>query len=323
MISVIVPVYNMERWLQRCVDSVLAQTFRDFELILVDDGSRDGSLAECFRIARRDSRIRVVHQENAGPNAARNHGIDEARGEFVAFVDADDEFYTPDTLESNVKFLITDPEIDVVSFPQYRESDDTKEICNKPAQLTPGLLSDKLTIFTNWYNGRLIDGHFPGKIFRKSLFDGWRLTEEIRFTEDHHDIPMMCRRLRKVQISGVGGYLYKSNEESAIHTAYTPFKRYGQLKSQTRIFHYLKELGGCRSEESDFYLRALENAYYLLGTEYEEKSLATVKGLPRRWCLGATSGFRTLLMLAVFALGAEAGLNSVRNTVGRLAGTKH
>ena len=89
-ISVIVPVYNAECFLERCVDSILQQTFSDFELILVDDGSSDGSGALCDSFASRDGRIAVIHQKNGGVSAARNAGITAATGEFIAFVDSDD-----------------------------------------------------------------------------------------------------------------------------------------------------------------------------------------------------------------------------------------
>lgn len=89
-ISVIVPVYNVEPYLHRCIDSILSQTFSDFELILVDDGSPDNSGRICDEYAARDSRIVVIHKENAGVSSARNAGLDVARGKYVTFVDSDD-----------------------------------------------------------------------------------------------------------------------------------------------------------------------------------------------------------------------------------------
>ncbi len=97
-ISVIVPVYNAVDCLERCVSSICKQTFTDLEIILVDDGSMDGSAGLCDELAKKDSRIRVFHQVNAGSSAARNHGIDEARGEYLGFVDSDDELL-PDMYE--------------------------------------------------------------------------------------------------------------------------------------------------------------------------------------------------------------------------------
>ena len=89
-ISVIVPVYKVEPYLQKCIDSILAQTFRDFELILVDDGSPDNCPAICDAAAGKDERVRVIHRKNAGLSAARNAGLSAARGEYIGFVDSDD-----------------------------------------------------------------------------------------------------------------------------------------------------------------------------------------------------------------------------------------
>ena len=89
-ISIIVPVYKVEEYLPACIDSILAQTFRDFELILVDDGSPDNCPALCDAAAEKDARIRVIHQKNGGLSAARNAGLDIARGEWIGFVDSDD-----------------------------------------------------------------------------------------------------------------------------------------------------------------------------------------------------------------------------------------
>ena len=89
-LSVIVPVYRAEKYLEKCVRSIRDQTMPDLEIILVEDGSPDQSPALCDRLAGEDSRIRVIHQENAGVSAARNRGIREARGDYVGFVDSDD-----------------------------------------------------------------------------------------------------------------------------------------------------------------------------------------------------------------------------------------
>lgn len=95
-ISVVVPVYKVEKYLDRCVDSLVNQTFKDIEIILVDDGSPDSSPQICDQWARRDWRVRVFHQPNGGPSVARNKGLDAARGEYVGFVDSDD-YLLPET----------------------------------------------------------------------------------------------------------------------------------------------------------------------------------------------------------------------------------
>ena len=89
-ISVIVPVYNVEKYIHRCIDSILAQTFTDFELILVDDGSTDSSGKICDEYSAKDNRVFVIHKENGGVSSARNSGLSKAQGQYVAFVDSDD-----------------------------------------------------------------------------------------------------------------------------------------------------------------------------------------------------------------------------------------
>ena len=107
--SFIVPIYNSESYLSQCLDSILAQSVDDYEVILVDDGSRDASGAICDEYAQRDSRIKVIHKKNAGLSAARNDGLDVARGEWVTFVDSDD-WLEPDFLE----VLIKNQEVDYI-----------------------------------------------------------------------------------------------------------------------------------------------------------------------------------------------------------------
>ncbi len=98
MLSIIVPVYDLEQYLPACIESVLRQTYGDFELILVDDGSTDGSLSVCRAYETKDPRIRVFHKENGGVSSARNFGLEHAAGEYISFVDGDDQL-EPDLYE--------------------------------------------------------------------------------------------------------------------------------------------------------------------------------------------------------------------------------
>ena len=108
-ISIIVPVYNVEKYLPECIESILVQTFTDFELILVEDGSPDGCPALCDAAAEKDGRIRVIHQKNGGLSAARNAGLDIARGEWIGFVDSDD-YIAPEMYEKYLSRVISETE---------------------------------------------------------------------------------------------------------------------------------------------------------------------------------------------------------------------
>ena len=105
-ISVIVPVYNGEKYLPICMKSLLEQTYRDLEILLVDDGSKDGSGALCDAYAAKDPRVRVIHQENQGVSGARNTGLDHATGAYVTFVDGDD-YVEADYLERLHRNLVS------------------------------------------------------------------------------------------------------------------------------------------------------------------------------------------------------------------------
>lgn len=105
MVSVIVPVFNVKPYLAECLDSIIHQTYTDLQIILIDDGSTDGSGAVCDAYAAKDARIRVVHQENRGLSAARNRGIELATGEYLNFVDSDD-YLLPDCIETLLKLCI-------------------------------------------------------------------------------------------------------------------------------------------------------------------------------------------------------------------------
>ncbi len=99
LISIIVPVYNTEQYLRRCIDSVLAQTYKDFELLLIDDGSKDSSGVICDEYAAKDARLRVFHKENGGVSDTRNYGLDLAHGKYLMFLDSDDFWLRNDVLE--------------------------------------------------------------------------------------------------------------------------------------------------------------------------------------------------------------------------------
>lgn len=101
MVSIIVPIYNVEKYLEKCIESILSQTYKNFELILIDDGSLDNSPQICDRYAAKDERIIVIHQENRGVSEARNAGLDIAKGEYIGFVDPDD-FVAPEMYEMMV-----------------------------------------------------------------------------------------------------------------------------------------------------------------------------------------------------------------------------
>lgn len=180
-ISVIVPVYNVEPYLRQCVDSILNQTFTDFELLLVDDGSTDCSGAICDEYANRDFRVKVFYTVNRGVSAARNLGIDKASAEWVTFVDSDD-FVESDYLESLDKGESC--ELSFVGISRYN-------IDNKSRQVLVKFHSE--FIFREQLGKKVVEldllavGYACGKLYKKEIIDSnhIRFDERVRIHEDH------------------------------------------------------------------------------------------------------------------------------------------
>jgi glycosyltransferase involved in cell wall biosynthesis len=126
--SVVVPVYNVENYLAECVDSILRQSFADFELILVDDGAKDGSGALCDADAQRDARVKVIHKENGGQSTARNAGVRAASGEYAVFLDSDDFIDTPDFFAELYAALANNADVAIFRYYKYF-SPDKKSDC--------------------------------------------------------------------------------------------------------------------------------------------------------------------------------------------------
>lgn len=167
-ISIIVPVYKVERYLHKCLDSILAQTFTDWECILIDDGSPDNSGAICDEYAQQDSRFRVIHQENAGVSAARNAGLDVAQGEWITFVDSDD-WVERDFLECLYNEVErTGADVAVCGIFEHTERITESRVYTLPKQKSEILYW--FMIYANYMN-------YPvNKIYRKQL-----LEKDIRF----------------------------------------------------------------------------------------------------------------------------------------------
>ena len=183
LISIIVPVYNVEPYLRRCLDSILAQTFTDWECILVDDGSKDGSGAICDEYAEKDFRFRSIHKENGGVSSARNKGIEVAMGEWIYFSDADDELD-----ENGLKILSEGTKKSsafvMAGYRKYSESGEAVEICyrrvNKQIPVIEAL--HDIYIPTDFS----FQGYLWCKLFKSKVIKHNRISfcEEVSFNED-------------------------------------------------------------------------------------------------------------------------------------------
>ena len=249
VLSIIVPVYNVEKYLARCIDSILAQTFTDFELILVDDGSPDNCGKICDEYAGKDPRIIVIHKENGGVSSARNHGLDIARGEYITFVDSDDQIGTSTTYEENITIIKNDPQIDVLQYPIYSIFNQT-EI--KKTVLPSQYVYGEKDLFLNWYTGKLITGYVWNKIFKRIIFNETRFPEGMQLAEDAYCIVDFVEAIKCLYISESGCYNYFQREDSAIRK-FSPKKCLDMFTCKLKHFRFLCTLPNVDLECSHYF----------------------------------------------------------------------
>lgn len=217
-VSVIVPVYNTESFLRRCVDSLLAQTYRDFEVILVDDGSPDGCGAICDRYAQKDPRVRVIHKPNGGVSSARNAGLKIAEGKYVLFCDSDDTVHPQwcevmvQTAEEHTDAFVT---CDISRpDPQHSSDESGRALKTEP---------ECLTYFQLYKRG--LSAYAWNKIFslEKIRNGGMLFDETVFFAEDVVFTAAYCGLCSRCLLIKEKLYHYWQNESSIMHRYYSDY----------------------------------------------------------------------------------------------------
>lgn len=218
MISVIIPVYNTEEFLEKCLDSIVNQTYRDLQIILVDDGSTDKSGDICDVYSKKDGRIQVIHQKNKGLSGARNKGLLLAKGEYISFIDSDD-YIELDT------YLVVDQAIKDNLFPDlifYREkSVDTrgKTVYIKGNTPTGKIIRTDRRFAEKRIIGELING-VCDKVFRAEVIQGLSFEIGKMYGEDYRFNLEMLKRIESVVYIDQIKYSYVMNSESVTHKSF-------------------------------------------------------------------------------------------------------
>ena len=254
--SVIVPVYNVKEFLEKCVDSILNQTERDFELLLIDDGSTDGSGALCDELAGKDDRIRVIHQENRGLGGARNTGIEAAVGEWLLFLDSDD-WIEPETLETTLT-AGEQQEADMVLFGFRSVNMQGKEL---------GIFLDDLPR----NQGLSMKTHkelllcFPSaanKLYKRKLFcdTGIRYPLRVWYEDMRTTLKVMLPAKRIVSLDYVG-YNYLQRPGSIIQDTKNVNRNSEILDAFEDLFSYFREQGLWEQYEDELCFLTLNHLY--------------------------------------------------------------
>lgn len=266
-LSIIVPVYKVRRYLQRCIESILQQTYTDYELILVDDGSPDSCGAICDRYAHECEKVKVIHKKNGGLSSARNAGIAAARGEYITFVDGDDTVASG-TYYHNMRILLSNPDIDILEYPiiEHYESNRSNIISFKPEKI-----SGNENIFPDWIRRKGYEHCFAcNKIYRADMFMFVRYPEGEVF-EDTYVTPMLFGSCENIYYSDCGFYYYYDNEES-ISNNYSFDSQFFLYRNLVTIYKKVRDDYKMQDEANIILLRSLDNLTDLFRCKGGEKS---------------------------------------------------
>ena len=234
LLSIIVPVYDVERYLPKCIDSILAQTFTDFELILVDDGSPDSCPALCDAAAAKDARIRVIHQKNGGLSAARNAGLDAARGAWIGFVDSDD-YIAPEMYEA-MYHAVQSTGADL-ALCDYVKVDETGALCTQTHVAVPqkSLTGRELLQKAYWTTVQIA----WNKLYHRTIFAQLRYPVG-KLNEDFFVIPEICLNTQRAVVVPEVLYYYVQRGDSIMGKSRT-LRHYDAAEAAQRYWDCLVE----------------------------------------------------------------------------------
>lgn len=235
-LSIIIPVYNVAEWLSETVDSILAQTFRDFELVLVDDGSTDGSGELCDQYAAGDNRIRVIHQKNAGVSVARNVGVAAARGDYIGFTDSDDIIEAD--MYQRLLELAEAYDADIVQCQHDRESILNGLTRSKTVEMMDGqaFVHRMFTKAGGQYTNQVA---LWSKIYRRELFEGIVFPVG-QVYEDEQETYKLCLKAKRIAETPDILYHYIKRENSII-TGISSQKMLDKQKALLDRLNYLPQ----------------------------------------------------------------------------------
>lgn len=263
LISVIVPVYNAEKYLQKCIYSILNQTYQNLEVILIDDGSTDGSGQLCDELSKKDRRIRVIHQQNQGQSAARNTGLDLISGQYVGFVDSDD-WIEPEMFSILYNRLINEnAQISCCGTAEYKNG---KIVSYFNSNLKENFtLSNAEAEKELIYNYRITNSLWD-KLFHANIFTNLRLKLGMIY-EDFEIMPKCINAANKITYTSQPLYCYNLSDNSTIRGTFS-IKQYDLIQNSLNRIQYFK---------ANFpeYVNLVQAAHYefLLNTVYKSTGI--------------------------------------------------
>lgn len=239
MISIIVPVYNTPKdYIQKCISSLLTQTYSSYEILLVDDGSNEDVADYCDELSHKDLRIRVYHQKNRGVSSARNLGLEVAEGEYIAFVDADD-WVEPDYIEKLLSAIEMNAEMAICNICYDYGKDSNSDLTGSNLKKVE---YNKSEVYKELLYSKEIGGFLCNKLFKKKFITK-RLDESLHYSEDYVFVAEYCRQITKAIYLDSKLYHYRQDGNSATKELSYNSRIYTLMESYKNIERiYLEEL---------------------------------------------------------------------------------
>lgn len=238
LVSVVIPVYNVEQYINKCIKSVLAQSYTNLDIILVDDGSTDRSGKMCDKYARKDARIRVIHKKNGGLSDARNKGIEEAMGSYITFIDSDD--YVSPNYINNLYGLVKQNRCDIGITCAIKFNHKTQYLCKaKSIRLEETKIFNSEQAIRNMLYRQDIPIYAWAKIYSKSLFDHIKFPVGELF-EDLGTEYLLFHEAAKIAFNPIKDYFYLQRMNSIINSNYNS-KKMIQVYDCEKIIEFVKE----------------------------------------------------------------------------------
>jgi len=258
LISVIVPVYNVRSYLEKCFESIAGQNYRNLEIILVDDGSTDGSGELCEELARRDSRVRVIHKKNGGLGSARNAGIDAARGEILNFVDSDD-WIEPGMYDTLTEIMHReDAQIIACGIKKVSE---TGEVSYYQDNLEERRVYTREEALIELPKNERLSNSMCNKLFRRETIQGLHINEQI-FYEDNPFTPQCFARADKIAYTAEPFYCYFERTGSISRKEFSVREFDRVTADRMRLDFYHEHFPQCESAAAIAYIGSGLKVYY-------------------------------------------------------------
>lgn len=245
LVSIIVPIYNVERYLSKCIESIVKQTYTNLEIILIDDGSTDNCLTICDEYAIRDSRIRVIHKKNGGQSSARNIGLDNCAGEYISFVDSDD-WISENMIEEMVRNIEKfEADISIIGYSMVWENGKIQKMSVENVEL----LFDHDEAMKAWLSQKYFKNFVWDKLFKQELFKDIRFPEGQNFMEDAAIGTLLFNRSSLIIYSGRIGYYYYQRKGSATNLEQFSKNDLVAIEDAKKMLVFSKENNGKYDEE--------------------------------------------------------------------------